>query len=479
MILVISIVSYFYFKPKEETIPSGKFKTDISFISTKLATIPDKYKLFPQYVDFSPVGRSVAYVVSDGEKQIMIIGSNESKRYDFVGYQNYSYDGKLIGYVAINGDASQAVISNQENPKNDLVYSGKSISFAPNSYKVIYKEADGRKVRYVIDGSKGNYYDSVDDLIFSPDGKKFAYKAVKFGYYGGESGGTKVVSGIVEGGHYSEDQSYIGVESIKFSPDSKNLYYEAYRETEYPQQESTIVINGNEGKWYTSINGFVVGKDNKLGFIAKQGNESFLVTNGIEGERFYEKRSAYSAIGSLTASLDGQTIGYEVNKQENRGAYYVIGDKKEKEYEAVQGLTFSPDGKNYAYIAYQNKKYFAVVNGKESLSRSDLIAQIYMGEENKIVYRARKEGTNKYFVTINNVDGPTYDNVTAISFSPKTNRVIYIGRRDKKSFLVIDGVEKTSYDWIDDKLLKFNGDGQKVAFGVKSGNELWWIAEDI
>jgi WD40 repeat protein len=462
VIIVVFLASYFYFKPREENIPSEKFKPDVSFVSTKLATIPEQYISTFRNVAFSPDGRNVAYVAKSTAKELVFFGDSTGKLYDRIGYPIFSSDGRLFAYSAVTGEQSRAVVNNQEDPPHDSVMN--DIAFAPDSHNVIYTATDNGKARLVVNGVEGKTYDRIDDLVFSPNGERFAYAARK-------NNNVLVVEGATEG------KSYLAVENLKFSPDSKNLYYAGYRSKVYPQQEETLVTNGVEGKWYSAIGHYVITKDNKIVMMAKQGDETFIVTDGKEGQR-YERGGGYFALSGLVVSPDGKKFGFTVNVQNN--TYFVLGDQKEKEYQGIRELTFSPDSNTHAYIASQNKESFAVVNGKEGKKRADSLAQIYIGAENKIVYRALEAGSNgRYFVSINDVDGRVYDDVTGIAFFPQTNHVVYIGREGKKNFLIVDGKERGVFDWIDERSFKFSEDGKKVAFGAQKGNEFWWIVENI
>src|SRR5262249_6860474 len=129
-------------------------------------------------------------------------------------------------------------------------------------------------------------------VVFSPDGKRFGYAKPVPG------GTAAVIDGKV-------GRAYDGIQLIQFSPDSQHVVYVGNRTLNFP------VIDGQEMKGATMIKGFVF--------------------SPIGG------RYAYNANGS-----DG---------------YHIVVDGKEspRYYSAIDNtITFSPDGKHYAYAAYSN-----------------------------------------------------------------------------------------------------------------------------
>jgi roadblock/LC7 domain-containing protein len=101
-----------------------------------------------------------------------------------------------------------------------------------------------------------------------------------------------------------------------------------------------------------------------------------------------------------------------------------------KQYDGVQGLTFSPDGKRFAYIATIGKKQLAVIDGQESNQ---------------------------------------YDSVTGLKFSPDGSRVAFFAGLGKKQLAVVDGAEGSQYDSV--MRLTFSPDGKYVAYIAALGKK--------
>jgi len=136
-----------------------------------------------------------------------------------------------------------------------------------------------------------------------------------------------------------------------------------------------------------------------------------------------------------------------------RAKWMVFIDGKEgKKYDAIvkHSPTFSPDGKNLAYLAEENNKQFVVVDGKEE-SRYDRIG---IGRE--IETLATAPGGSYWIKTASQV----------LAFSPDSKRVAYTAEKGKKWFVVVDGKEGKQYDAIDPNAIVFSPDSKKIGFAA-------------
>ncbi|MFH1009684.1 MAG: hypothetical protein V1784_00440, partial [bacterium] len=110
----------------------------------------------------SPDGRRVAYVARRRDKQVVVVDGQEGKEYDKIGILSleFSPDGKRVAYRALRGDKQLVVVDGQEGKEYNEIGEGDPIF-----------------------SSDATYLDSVLDKfqqrtpIFSPDGKRFAYRA--------------------------------------------------------------------------------------------------------------------------------------------------------------------------------------------------------------------------------------------------------------------------------------------------------------
>jgi hypothetical protein len=133
---------------------------------------------------------------------------------------------------------------------------------------------------------------------------------------------------------------------------------------EYAAKEDNqwfIVSNGIESKHYDMIRGGypVFSPDGlKELFIAKEHEKEFLVIDGIEGK-------PYDYIGQVIVSPDGQRIDY---KAMNHDKWFIVLDQAEnKKHKALARnyFNFTPDSKHFCYMARVNWwKWSLIVDGK-------------------------------------------------------------------------------------------------------------------
>ncbi|MCX7702480.1 MAG: hypothetical protein N2234_00030 [Planctomycetota bacterium] len=113
---------------------------------------------------------------------------------------------------------------------------------------------------------------------------------------------------------------------------------------------------------------------------------------------------------SFVVAPDLRHVAYVVRATD--GKLYVVVDGKEgKRYDDLAFLTFSPDGKRFAYAAKEGDKWLVVIDGKE---------------EKK--YNGIGEGT--------------------IAFSPNSDTVAYAAITDTGWTMVVNGNEGEKYDVI-------------------------------
>ena len=121
----------------------------------------------------------------------------------------------------------------------------------------------------VVDGKEGKQYDTIGcgPLVFSPDGRRFAYTA------GAGGKGFVVVDGK-EGKPYND----FGVGPI-FSPDSRRIAYSSRADNKW-----FVVADGKEGKQYDKIlaGKIVFDAPDRLYYLVVKGLEVYLLEEKIQ-----------------------------------------------------------------------------------------------------------------------------------------------------------------------------------------------------
>jgi WD40 repeat protein len=311
----------------------------------------------------------------------------------------------------------------------------------------------------VLDGKAihGNGHNSVSYFAFSPDNRHFVYSA-------GKDNKQSVILDGKAGPFYSLTGKPV------WSPDGKHLAYVAL----YNQDVQCVVLDGKEGKQYNGINIPIFSSDSKhIAYSVREGTKRFVVVDGKEGRK-YEMNATISL---LNFAPDDNRLAYAVAKD---GKWVVVIDGKESfAYDGIggggssitlrsggigesgsiitlslggvggsrPGIALSPDGKSFAYVAYEKGKWFIVLNGEE-LQKYDGIAlgTPIFSPDGKLFYGARLE--NKWFTVMDGEESADeYDEIGQdVSFSADGKHIVYSARRGNKWFVVLDGKAGKEYD---------------------------------
>ena len=100
---------------------------------------------------------------------------------------------------------------------------------------------------------------------------------------------------------------------------------------------------------------------------------------------------------------------------------------------------FSPDSEHFAYGAVKDRKGYMVLDGQE---------------------------------------GKKYDGISSFLFSSDSKNYVYIAtERNGKQYIVLNDKEGNNYDRV--YFVRFSSDSEYIGYGVKKGNEIWWIADKV
>lgn len=199
--------------------------------------------------------------------------------------------------------------------------------------------------------------------------------------------------------------------------------------------------------------------------------------------------------GSRTISPDLQRVAYV--EQEGGEQYLVIDGQEQKRYDRVGFPRYSPDSAHIAYVAIEGSKGFVVLDGQEGqqyefdpaalgLLNAPAMASILNGllgltfspDSKRIAYVAGRE--KKYFAVIDGKEGPPYDAVGLLQFSPDSGHSVYVATDNLEKFVVADGVEGKHYkarqfDPIEN--LQFSADGSHLAYSARVNRD-WFVVLD-
>lgn len=151
-------------------------------------------------------------------------------------------------------------------------------------------------------------------------------------------------------------------------------------------------------------------------------------------------------------------------------------------------LRFSPDFKHVAYRVTNGENTDVYLDGILVPIENDLNLpyevdyNLFFSSNSKhfafIVIWNRSSGNPKYRMYVDGVPSKTYSYITNFSFSPDGDRYAYRASRERKNFAVIDGIEQSNYDWVDDYMI-FSPDGKRFAYRVEVNNKSYFIVDGV
>jgi Tol biopolymer transport system component len=209
--------------------------------------------------------------------------------------------------------------------------------------------------------------------------------------------------------------------------------------------------------------------------MARNGDKQFVVVGGKKSEEF-------DGVEGLAFTTQGKVI-YAARNNPFRHIV-VVGDQRTEEaydYEFMSPTpTFSPSGKAIAYYVTQDNfgsdAYFAVGRKKSEVASTGLI---FSPDETTIAYILRQN--RKQFIVMGDQKGEGFDAVGMPAFSPDGKTLAYRATNGvdnrAKSFIVLGGQKAEEFDWVSDPV--FSRDGRKVAYGAVKGRELWWKVIEV
>jgi len=349
-------------------------------------------------------------------KKRLIVDGVPGPVFDDVRTVVFSPDGSRMAYRAKRGEKWCAVLDGKVGPEYDVV--GEAI-FSPDSRRVAYAVEEGGKWHAVVDDQVGPAYDEVSEPVFSPDGKRVAYQAEADGKW------MAIVDGIPQAPF---DEL---LRRLKFSPDGKHFIYVGIT-----GQRQSLVVDGVPVTEFDKIVTFCFSPDGtRLAYVGAQGRDD---------------RTRCQVF------LDGRKIG------EYSGDLY-----------AVMFMTFSDDGKHFAYKADLEGRTVLVVDGKDKTELLD--GEVYWDEElfersARLRYDRRKDG--KVTVVLDGKSGPAYDEILSdVRFSDNDSHFAYVAKKGENNVVVVDGEESPEYDSVWSHSFQISRDGRTHAFAADEGKK--------
>jgi Tol biopolymer transport system component len=238
--------------------------------------------------------------------------------------------------------------------------------------------------------------------LFSPDGRRLAL-VIKQG---------DAFALLVDG---AEVGRYASVNRLTFSPDSRHWVFSTARDG-----KAQVITDAGPGPEYKTVSLPQFSAVNgRLGYVASRGAGSFTVVDGVEG----------------------------------------------KVYEAVNGFTFSPDGRRTAFQATTAERLImTVVDGKEHQGYTGGVSSpiLFSPDSRHVAYTASEGGG--HILVVDEVRQKEYPGIFFMSFSPDSRHLALLTKTGEQDVLVVDGAEGKPYLLISHETITFSPDGQRLAY---------------
>ena len=392
-----------------------------------------------------------------------------------------------------DGDSNAESHSFKRIVKEKIIASLDSSTFMPDSFAVspdgrrmAYVEKIGNKQVVVVDGVRQKVYDEIQfgdyfPLEFSPDSSKIGFFARE----------DKRWFFVIDGKEQKEHQPVTTLNpssNLRFNYSKEAAHYCYVAKTADKQY---LVVDGKVGSnEYEEIFPCIFSCDGKrIACTVREGKKLFEVIDGV-------KQKEYSVIGSLTFSPNGKRFAYmaypdKAWAQRSQRWLMVIDGREEKDYWRVwPGYDFfSPDSRRTAYMADTGTddmpKPVIVLDGREISDESaGLSSPVFSPDSKRIAYMAKvyKKGfmmpsppPTYDFNVVDGKPGKTYDRASIPVFSPDSHRLAYYGVIQGKYMMVIDNEEGKHYDDIGHPV--FSRDSKRVGYYARQGADCFIVVD--
>lgn len=244
-----------------------------------------------------------------------------------------------------------------------------------------------------------------------------------------------------------------------------------------------VTMDGVAGREYDQI-GHFEGPDQRIGaamilsrdgrrvaYLARRDNKDYLVVDGNEIEI---RPLSIDKGGTFQFSADGSHYAMIVKGQHdsNYASWVVLDGTVSPVYTAVPELTFSPDGKRYAYIAETRTGTIVIVDGKASAGYEKAQQLVFSADSRRLAYAAKS--ARGWQLVLDGAPQPLIhsEDIRMVQISQDGQHVAYVGvntaddpvnfRSDHAYLAVVDGKPSKPHPNILD--LKLSPDGKRHAF---------------
>jgi hypothetical protein len=373
-------------------------------------------------IKFSPDGKHFFYAPNSTDFVHLVLEGNENPDFESIESPVFSEEGGHYAYVATKDGQKVLVVDGKvETPLDQEIF---RLQFSRDGKHYAYGRRSGEKAVVVLDGKPQQEYHDIawETIYLSPTGR-LCYQATKDD---GDAGSKSVV--IVDG---KESPTSEISEKLLFSPDGKHF---AYITTS--SDGTSVVVDGKVGRPYDTIRNLQFSPDgSRVAYTARTPSGEFAVADEEESEAFH-------SVSNITFSENGKRFAYVGST--DKGAVIVVDGKPGKTYREFESLALSPNGSRYAYeAALDFYKSEVVIDGKVSPA-ANLVSTLeptqtrekqifrFSPDSKHLAMASMVSGGGKYVVTVDGVAGPTNGFCQRFTFSPDTSHFAYVTRENTR-----------------------------------------------
>lgn len=354
------------------------------------------------------------------------------------------------------------------------------IVYSPAGDRLMVSVRDGDRWRVVVDRQAGPGWQGVGQMVFSPDGRHWAYQAiagpskqhvVTDGYFGRPFASVGNLTYSADGRHFAHAavdtrEQFLNV--VKVQRD-KLLHASDWRK----DCKQYVVADGVEGRLYPATGPPVFSpRGRRLAYVVRADDRQFPVVDGAQ-------QAAYDRVGEPTFSSDG---GHVLHGAVRDGKCFAVLDGHPgPPFEAIAepGPIFGPHDTRVGFVARQGDAWTAVVDGIAGLSW-DQIGENSLrlsADGERFAYAARR-GT-EWRVVVNATPGEAFDAMAVGTplFSDDGRRLAYAAISNGKWHVVVDGRASAPYDDVGEGTPLFSLDGERVIYTAATP-EGWRVIVD-
>ena len=414
-----------------------------------------------QRVILSEEGDHLAIVTAKGSRQVVLIDGVEGPAFDEIpmnftwstyrgstGSMLFSPTGGHSAYVGRRGGDFIAVVDGKEAATLSTPAILQGVNYGNTSGWKFAFNRDGSRLAYgamtgpgewvmLVDGVKSPVYRAVDFTQSALNGKRLVYVAQT---------ADQMWHAVVDG---KPGPAYVGISGLKLTTDGAHYAYLAFKPGTGTQR-SVAVVDGVESPAWFSTSDLEQAPDGRVAYQAgtKQGDAQ---GRGAEGAVF---------VGGLSLS---NTLTYNVSFYDRDRIGFRLGS-------ARQRITWSPDGKRFAYVRQNtpNPGVTVMVNDKP-VGPAYLAAEELLWSPDGARLTFQASSPNGTFAVVDAQEFGPYTWVKEFQWSPDGKRYVFQAAGSTGGGVIVDGKEQPKTRGVVDASILFSPDSKHIAYGGHPG----------